>query len=61
MIVYILQGVIPQQDDGSEETYVVLGVYESREKAEDTQAYAKSMGWETFSIIPCKFNEIPNL
>ena len=51
MTVYVLESTLLSQDDGSDETRVILGIFSSIAKADEAIDIAKEKGrWDHFTI-----------
>ena len=51
MFLYVLESTLLSQDDGSEETRVILGIFSSMDKAEQAIETAKEKGvWDHFIV-----------
>ena len=51
MFLYVLESTLLSQDDGSDETRVILGIFSNAENAEKAIELAKEKGgWDHFTI-----------
>jgi hypothetical protein len=51
MTVYVLEGVVPQQDDGSPETFEILGVYTTAAIMEEATDKFRELDYVTFRAV----------
>jgi hypothetical protein len=58
VIVYIVKGYTPQEDDGSEQASVIIGVYDDSYRAEEARNLAQEKDYEWVTINLMKLNDI---
>ena len=56
MIVYIVEGYVPQQDDGSEQACVTIGVYDDSYPAEEGRRIAEENGYQWVTMFSLELN-----
>ncbi len=58
MIVYVVKGYTPQEDDGIEQASVIIGVYDDCLRAEEARDLAQKKDYEWVTIKLMKLNDI---